>query len=332
METEVSLDLLETLIEGGNRHVAETWMDILEDQLTKFSVAKHHEEDEAEEDEPSEPLKNFAGLGHLLWWTLSSVKKFNDDDPEFLAANIFVPWHSAIDDFLCLMDERRDKQSLRVLLKIVEGEFDNYGEFEDEENPHFREEVIDFLESEGADEMALELEKGCYLYAAMIALVSYQTIEEATAKWKEIYHLKVLEMTEVVKQSIHLYHNSIDPVLLPFTARQVLFAETRNVWDQSVEQRMAADKKTYVKIFLLSFKNLFFYRYDIENDRTNIESDFQCPKCGSFKTVYVNFLLHSFYKNSHFFNRYYPLQMRSADEPMAVLWECNGCNKSGVQK
>ena len=56
METEVSLDLLETLIEGGNRHVAETWMDILEDQLTKFSVSKHHEEDD-DDDEAEEDLE-----------------------------------------------------------------------------------------------------------------------------------------------------------------------------------------------------------------------------------------------------------------------------------
>mgnify|MGYP001129221287 CR=1 FL=1 len=298
METEVSLDLLESLIDcdkDNSRHVAESWMDILEDQLAKYSLAKHEddEDDDAVED-TNIPFKNFTGLGHLLWWTLSSVKKFNDDDPEYLASNVFVPWHSAIDDFLCLVDERRSHEDLAVLLRIIEGEFNNYGEFQDEDNVHLREEVVDFLESEGAGDDAKQLEKGCYLYASIIALVNYPTIEEATSKWKEVYYLKVLEVTEVLNRSIKYQQ----PVLLPFTSRQVLFAETRNDWDQAVEQRMVDDKKTY----------------DIENDRSNTESDFQCPKCSSFKTVY------------------YPLQMRSADEPMAVLWECHECNKSGVQK
>lgn len=281
METEVSLELLETLIEGGNKHVAESWLDILEDQLSKFVAAEQEEE----------PFKNFAGLGHLVWWTLSSVKKFNDD-PQFLAANVFVPWHSALDDFLCLADDRRSHDSLIELLKIIEGEFYNHGDFEDEENPEFRDEVIDFLQSEGATENAADLEMGCYLYASMVALVNHSTTEAAMPKWKEVYHMKVLEMTEALKQ------NCEPSVLLPFTERRMLFAETRKDWDDAVLGRMEADKKLY----------------DIENDRSNTESDFQCPKCGSFKTVY------------------YPLQMRSADEPMAVLWECYECNKSGVQK
>lgn len=109
--------------------------------------------------------------------------------------------------------------------------------------------------------------------------------------------MKITQMSEAVVQRVSCL-NEYDMVLLPFVQRHILFRATRTEWKQKLETRMQSEKDIY----------------ELENDHTNTESDFQCPRCSSFRT------------------RYYPLQMRSADEPMAVLWECYACNKSGVQK
>jgi DNA-directed RNA polymerase subunit M/transcription elongation factor TFIIS len=87
-------------------------------------------------------------------------------------------------------------------------------------------------------------------------------------------------------------------LLVPFIKRDTLFESSRMEMLSKIRDKIAADKKIF----------------DTEHDRSQDESDFQCPFCKSFKT------------------KQYPLQMRSADEPMAILWTCFACNKSGVEK
>jgi hypothetical protein len=53
----------------------------------------------------------------------------------------------------------------------------------------------------------------------------------------------------------------------------VLFEPNRVQIFAKVQERILADKKLF----------------DAEHDKSNIESDFQCPKCQSFKTKQLNF-------------------------------------------
>lgn len=200
METEVSLELLESLLEGDDtKHLAERWMDILEDQLAKFTGLRETLDDSDDSDDdavPKDEFKNFAGLGHLIWWTLSSVKAFNDDDPEYLSKNVFVPWHKAIDDFLCITDDSRPHDRLLELLRIIEGEMQNFGTFGETEPQVLRADVVDYIESLGVSHIVAEdLERGCYLYAGMVALIDCLTTEEADEKWREMYGEKNFFLT-----------------------------------------------------------------------------------------------------------------------------------------
>ena len=149
----------------------------------------------------------------------------------------------------------------------------------------------------GNEEIATDVERGCHLYSCMISCVDCFRDDKLFQRWAQCYAVKTTEVSSSV--AIAVCNNlAIEALMAPFIRRSILFESTRlQIWNK-VQERIATDKKIF----------------DAEHDRSNIESDFQCPKCQSFKT------------------RQYPLQMRSADEPMSILWQCFACNKSGIEK
>jgi DNA-directed RNA polymerase subunit M/transcription elongation factor TFIIS len=129
-------------------------------------------------------------------------------------------------------------------------------------------------------------EESAFLYAcAFCGVDANGSSAKSLKRWKEVYLIKLREMIASGCQSA-------------FVGRSELFSKTRQLISERVRQQLDNDKKIF----------------DAERDTTNMESDFQCPKCKSFKT------------------RKYPLQMRSADEPMAILWKCFNCGKQDVEK
>lgn len=276
-------------------------LSLLEDQLTLFEEQRRCsvECDEEEEDE-AEVLKFFSGTFHLLWWTLSSSFKYADNDLRYLIANAHVPV-SGIDDFLCLKRFELSEDILEMLQQMLDG-YEN-------ESVTFEDEVIDTIEeirhgirkflttaAGGDTNTAHAIERGCYLYSCMIA-TAYSIRDQKTVHlWRQCYRIKITEMHELLTNG--LIAKTDYPLMIPFTTREILFNEVYLRMEEILTERIAADKRIF----------------DASNDHTNVESDFKCPKCGSFRT------------------RQYWLQMRSADEPMSCLWKCYACNKSDIER
>lgn len=266
----------------------------MEEQLALFEQERSAA-DEPDAEQIETPLKYFTGLAHLLWWTFSSALKFGNYDIRY------VPNHEGFDDFLCLFSNANESfDELASLLNYVENEAKEFvfGDETFEQVSNIREEVTEILlNTTGLAELSHDVERGCYLYSCMIATVDCQKDEKTYQRWIECYSTKLTEMCVPLAVTMAQYLGE-QALMTPFIKRSIIFEPTRQQLYAKIQERIVADKKIF----------------DTENDRSNIESDFQCPKCQSFKT------------------RQYPLQMRSADEPMSTLWQCFACNKSGIEK
>lgn len=320
---------------------ARQWLNGLEEQLEELEEQhrKALESDEEEDDANAEPqqskaLKHFTSLHHLVWWTLSCVMRFGTD--QFgLSIDAMFPAQGRYDDFLCLMrkthyDETTNSRlthALRSLLYVYDASRDGDGgvivdvlppdmlEFTEDS----RRAMVDHIESRldeklgeatGTTDIAKQLEVGCCLYACMLASVDSKLDDFTLNRWQACYSTKCLQVLQWISSSSRVgvgvgADNTIwnrviaDPAqygqLVAFTFREDLFSQQRQKIRDELEQLMLKDKKIF----------------DTENDHSGIQSDFKCPKCGSFNT------------------KTFLMQIRSADEPMTQFWQCYACNKNG---
>jgi DNA-directed RNA polymerase subunit M/transcription elongation factor TFIIS len=270
----------------------------IEDAIGVFEQQRHEAENEEEDNEDQDILKFFSGSVHLLWWTLSSSFKYQDSDLQYLISNAHTPV-SGIDDFLCLQTFELSRDISEMLLHLL----DEYERNELDEA--FDEEIRDSIEIVREETRALlfniadkslihQIERGCHLYSCMIASAHCVRDERTLQLWRQCYRIKVTEMYELIQTKLVPQTEHI--MLIPFTSRNILFSTIRTQMENLLKEKIAADRRIF----------------DASNDHTQIESDFKCPKCGSFRT------------------RQYWLQMRSADEPMSCLWKCYACNKSDI--
>jgi len=311
---------------------AERWLLDLEEQLLLFKNQRQQaeEDDQDEEDDcliaavSTEDLRYFECLSHLLWWTLcSAVSFFSGDYPRQTAAEAFVPGQKNFDDFLCLTPMHcyeDDANELAHNLCAVLTAYDSHesvhkASFPDEEAEsaeETRENMVDLFrgiidekrDAVDTETLAQQLELGCNLYASMIATVESSRDDLSMRRWRECYLTKAKQVAEWLRsanQSLIWKRANAEPnyaLLVPFTKRADLFDKRREALQQQVQASLISAKKIF----------------EVEHDHSQIESDFQCPKCGSFKT------------------RSYHLQMSSADESMAQLWKCWNCKKSGKKE
>lgn len=273
----------------------------MKSQLSLFDEQRRNSgECDDEEEEETEVLKFFSGEFHLLWWILSSSFKYNDNDLRYLIENAHVPV-SGIDDFLCLKRFELSEDILEILQQLLDGYESETVPFDDEaldEIKDIREGIRKFLTiaAKGDINTAHALERGCYLYSCMMSTV-YSIRDQRTLQlWRQCYRIKITEIHELLTNN--LVEKTEYPLLIPFTPREILFNNVYLRMEELLTERIAADRRIF----------------EASNDHTNVESDFKCPKCGSFKT------------------RQYWLQMRSADEPMSCLWKCYACNKSDIER
>ena len=297
---------------------AERWLKDLGEQLELFQAQRSALDEDVEEDAKvpeviPEDLRHFECLSHLLWWTLSSaVSFFTGEEPQKTAANVFVPGQKNFDDFLCLMPKRcyqdhsRQSDLRRALCSILVA-YDSHESIRKASFPEddalvsmeTREKYVELftdiiersrMEAVDTETLAGQLELGCNLYASMIATVETSRDELSLQRWRECYLAKCKEVAEWLsiddledegfKEIWNRANAEPDYALLvPFTKRADLFAGRRLAGEQQLHTQVLVAKK----------------RFDAEQDHSAIESDFECPKCGSFRT------------------RSYHLQMSSAD-------------------
>lgn len=317
---------------------AAAWLSSLDEQLLIFKAqrAKEDEDDEDEDDAAKDvaaslDLRYFECLPHLLWWTLCSAVTYmngEEQSPQQTAADSFVPAQNNFDDFLCLMplrcyDEGEDRTAAalcNILTAYDESESVSKASFPEDDADdtkgfaeQTREKHVEVfrtlinthhVDAVDPETSARQLELGCNLYASQIATVESMKDDLSLRRWRECYLAKCKEIAEwlTARPSQIWERANTEPdfaLLVPFTKRADLFASRRQTQAIQLEAQMERAKK----------------RFDAEHNESQIiESDFQCPKCGSFRT------------------RSYHLQMRGADESMAQLWKCWNCKKSGKKQ
>lgn len=310
---------------------AQQWLGDMDEQITEFLEHRRVEEEEEpqSEDETGEtplqvrPLKFFESVAQLLWWTLCCATSFDfrDLEPKEIAAQSAVPGQANFDDYLCLLtqehygeDDATFCNALYVVLNtaLLDCNTELIGSEEDSDAiENARANVLSYFteaieRKEGgidAETMATQLELGCNLYATMIATVDSKQDDFALRRWRECYSTKCREvLTWLARKNddndIIWTRSNMEPeyaLLVVFTKRADLFRDERDKLKTQLYARMVKDKSLF----------------DIENDHSAIESEFKCPKCGSFKT------------------KQFLIQVRSADEPMTQFWKCWSCNKNG---
>jgi len=308
---------------------AQQWLSDMDEQIAEFLEHRRVEDEEEPSDEetggeaPVQPLKFFESVSQLLWWTLCCATSFDfrDLEPKEIAAQAAVPGQANFDDYLCLLTQEyygEDEEcaalcnALYVVLNaaLLDCTTQLIGSDEDAEAiESARENVLSYFAASirsscpDAETMATQLELGCNLYATMIATVDSKQDDFALRRWRECYSTKCREILTWLGRrhdddNIIWTRSNMEPeyaLLVVFTKRADLFRAERQLVKTQLHARMVKDK------------NLF----DIENDHSSIESEFKCPKCGSFKT------------------KQFLIQVRSADEPMTQFWKCWNCNKSG---
>lgn len=319
---------------------AKRWIRDLEEQLETFKAQREKDDEEEEEEEgelvaavAQEDLRYFDCLPHLLWWTLcSAISFFSGETPQNTAANVFVPGQRNFDDFLCIMpqsgyqDADRETGLSRALCNLLTA-YDShesirkasFPEAEEEVSEETREKTVELFASlitsarrdpVDAETAARQLELGCNLYACMVATVESSRDALSLMRWRECYLAKCKETAEWLATPVQGENAEFKLVwdranaepdyalLVPFTKREVLFAGRRKRVKAQIEAQLVAAKKLF----------------DVEHDHSQIESDFECPRCGSFKT------------------RSYHMQTSGADESMAQFWRCWNCKKSGKKQ
>jgi DNA-directed RNA polymerase subunit M/transcription elongation factor TFIIS len=320
---------------------AQDWLENLQDQLDLFKAQRKREDQDDDDldgvvsaagggvgaivEVPPEDLRYFECISHLLWWTVcSAVAFFSGEHPRETAAQIVVPGQKDFDDFLCLMPLRcyQDHESrLAAALCNILNAYDShesicktaFPEDDTDDVADTRDRMMALFtercpsEAIDAETLTHQLELGCNLYASMVATVDSSRDALALVRWRECYLAKCKQVAEWLasvqsQETKPIWDRATaEPdyaLLVPFTHRTDLFAG----------RRLALHRQLYTH--LVAAKKLF----DVEHDNSQIESDFKCPKCGSFKT------------------RSYHLQMSSADESMAQLWKCWNCKKSGKKR
>lgn len=306
------------------------WIEDMDEQISTFIEERRNEEEELDEEQDGEvpqpivQLKFFECVAHLLWWTLCSLTSLShsytpESDIKTIASKSNVPGNVNFDDFLSIMTEEHYDDAdlceglcevLNVYDASISGE-ETVGTNDDNEAiaesrskilEHFKRCCSKIMEAD-AEPIAMQLENGCYLYSSMMATVNSKQDRLSLMRWRECYLAKCKQITtwliETPINESHIWEMAgADPsyaLLVPFTKRESLFVISREKRKQNLDAAMRIAKK----------------KYEVENDHSSIESDFKCPKCGSFKTA-------SYLK-----------QVRSADEPMTCFWKCYFCNKSG---
>ena len=306
------------LVRQPGKNAARRWIREVNTELELYQAQR---EEAAVDDSITMQLKHFETLSHLLWWTLCNAAAYASEDAPTLARGAFVPGHADYDNFLSLMPKShyaRDESGLGESLCSLLNTYDTYQAVhkkafpdEDEEvTDETRDNVVDLMQAQietttnavDSETLAQQLELGCNLYASMIATVESSQDALSLRRWRECYLAKVRTILAWLGQTRRddpiWSRANTEPdiaILVPFTKREDLFERSRKAQANELQARVKADQE----------------RYDVDNDHTAIESEFECPNCGSFHTQ--SFLI----------------QMRSADEPMTQLWKCWSCKKSG---
>ena len=306
MDDEAALVVVSTLLPGvvEDQDAISCWLDDLRSQLEHLELQR----EEPVDDNEISIKKHISTLPHLFLWSIASLLACERSDlmifnevamsPQandflcFLAAQHFDQCGEAFHSILCAYDDELDANSSKLFAEddqqIVEAT---------------REATIEWFQRICEPDMAVTLENGCYLYAAMIASVDSIADQLALQRWRSCYAVQVRKIAQWLR-SCAGFENSIMgfcreddrlALLVPFTQRQALFASSRAELQAKVNARIETDKRVFQR----------------DNDHSSIKSDFKCPKCGSF--------------NTEKFMR----QLRSADEPMTTFWRCYKCNKSG---
>lgn len=338
MNEQVVQVLLQDVCGTTSEGAAEVFLTTAHDQIIEFMEQRRLAEEDADEpddDEKSQsssidgggaallPLKFIEHASHLVWVTLCYMVHFNDlhvllegDDYseenarllcKGIMSQICVPGQARYDDFLSIVKEEHFAESnVRDALLCVLREFENdFAEYDPIINPELdiasiRAKMETLFASRIADpDMADQVERGCHVYALMFSTVDSKSDALSDTRWRECYLTKCKQMMEWFKleepNTYNLCEDSSNAFLLPFVARQTLFSSHRQSIARDLHDHLLADKRAF----------------DMENDHSGIESDFQCPVCGSYKT------------------KTFLLQVRSADEPMTQFWKCWNCQKSG---
>lgn len=292
---------------------------LAEEQIAEFQQQREKNEDEDEVEDPlsTSPLKFIEHTAHLVWLTLCYLVHFRDLDLftgateksahklcKTIMSQVCVPTQAHYDNFLSLVHETHFDDSMESLrTALIEMLQDYEREISaDDTTDDIRDHMRAYMEK--LDVTGAELERGCHVYASMFSTVDSKNDPLAEMRWRECYMSKCKAMvswlktvgpadTDIIKSHIAICHESA--LLVPFVMREELFRAARVEIQRQVHDKMLHDKKLF----------------DMENDHSGIESDFKCPKCGSFKTQ--TFLI----------------QVRSADEPMTQFWKCWSCMKSG---
>jgi DNA-directed RNA polymerase subunit M/transcription elongation factor TFIIS len=296
---------------------AQQWLNDMEEQIDTFAEQRRLADEDEDEDEPTElkpPLKFFHSVAQLLWWTLCCATSFDfsEAEPKDIAAQTAVPGQSNFDDYLCLVarEHYNDDSFCQALVSVLYAalaDCDNnlIGSDDDTEVIEATRQNISALFVEAIDkkwpkqqrphDLETQLELGCNLYAIMVATVDSKQDDFSLRRWRECYLAKSREvLTWLLENGDNAIHTQYW-ILVVYTKRADLFMQRRGKLQSQLYEKMLKDKKSF----------------DMENDHSNIESEFKCPKCGSFKT------------------RQFLMQTRSADEPMTQFWRCWNCNKSG---
>ena len=268
----------------------EAWDEAIDDYLDD-NMEESNEDDSVEaEAKVNHQRLFFSHPGHLaLWlWATSMLpigKHLSQKPPSEHIASLH---NSAlnVDDFLAVLtlDDIGDDAPVLEPLKAIVTSFADMATLKEQSA------ILEIRESVREESIVPdEIEMGCHVYASMISSVEPNLKPElCLRRWQAVYSLKM-------GQAILLEDNGSVGMLLPFVRRADLFRTQRSV----VEDRL-------VKIASEAQEHFW-----VEQSHQDVESDFQCPRCGSFRT------------------KPYLLQVRSADEPMTQFWRCFACKKGG---
>lgn len=268
------------------------WDEAIDDCLADHMEDSDEDQGSEAEDEVKHHRLYFSHPGHLaLWLWATSLLPIGEHLSQKSPPEHIAGLHNSalnVDDFLAVLkmsDIMDDAPILEPLKAIISSFADTASLKEHNTLAEIRESV--------REEMSIneEVELGCHVYASMISTVEPNLKPEiCLRRWQEVYSLKLAQALQVESNA----HAEMG-VLLPFIRRAELFREQRSAVETQLT-RIAIEAQEH---------------FWVEQSHQDVESDFECPRCGSFKT------------------KPYLLQTKSADEPMTQFWRCFACKKGG---